>query len=191
MVVHAVLTKDTTTRRLRVLVVEDDQSVSRMLRLSLSAAGSEITEMSTGGDALRVLDYVEVDAVVLDLGLPVRLSGRLLDRLQTGTASPSPALVAISALDAQEATSRYGPLRHHFMSKSFDPWDLVRLIKGQPGIDLGTSRPVRLLDPPATSSRFLDAVRAAALAPHGAYPALCPNHPAGRPPGTSCSGPVF
>ena len=116
------------------LVVEDDQSVSRMLRLSLSAAGFEITEMSTGGDALRVLDSAEVDAVVLDLGLPDDLTGRLLDRLQVGTASPSPVWVAISALDAQEATSRYGPLGHHFMSKPFDPWDLVRLIKGQLGI---------------------------------------------------------
>ncbi len=132
--VNSVLTKDATTRRPRVLVVEDDQSVSRMLRLSLSSAGFEITEMSTGGDALRVLDSAEVDAVVLDLGLPDDLGGKLLGRLQGGAASPSPVWVAISALDPQEATSRYGPLEPHFMSKPFDPWDLARLIKGQLGI---------------------------------------------------------
>ena len=135
MLVHSVLTKDTTTRRPRVLVVEDDQSVSRMLRLSLSAAGFEITALSTGGDALRALDSPEVDAVVLDLGLPDDLGGEVLDRLQRAAATPLPVWVAISALDAQEATSRYGPLGPHFMSKPFDPWDLVRLIKGQLGVD--------------------------------------------------------
>ena len=95
MLVNSVLTKDATTRRPRVLVVEDDQSVSRMLRLSLSSAGFEITEMSTGGDALRVLDSAEVDAVVLDLGLPDDLGGKLLGRLQGGAASPSPTRAAL------------------------------------------------------------------------------------------------
>ena len=116
----------------RVLVVEDDQSVSRMLRLSLSSAGFEITEVSTGADALRALDADRMDAVILDLTLPDGLGGAVLERLRRvgGTRADSPAWVAISALDQAEATERYGPLGRHFLAKPFDPWALVGLLQG-------------------------------------------------------------
>ncbi len=134
MLARDVLTKDSATRLPRVLVVEDDHSVSRMLRLSLNAAGFETTAVSTGGDALRPLDSDDVDAVVLDLGLPDNLGGEVVERLRGGLETSTPVWVVISALDAQEATSRYGQLGTHFISKPFDPWDLVGLLKDQLGI---------------------------------------------------------
>ena len=116
----------------KVLLVEDDQSVSRMLRLSLRSAGFEVTAVSTGVDALRALDAEPVDAVVLDLGLPDRRGGAVLDRLKSEGRSEdeSPAWVVISALDQGEATRQYGPLGRHFVAKPFDPWDLVNLLRG-------------------------------------------------------------
>ena len=57
-----------------VLIVEDDTDLRRMFRTALALAGYEIVEAANGLDALRVMDAIAPDAVVLDLGLPF-LSG--------------------------------------------------------------------------------------------------------------------
>ena len=115
----------------KVLVIEDDQSVSRMLRLCLNSAGFEITGVSTGRDALRVLDRDAVDAVILDLALPDGLGGAVLDRLRTTNHEDmgSPVWVVISTLDSDEASARYGHLGGHFLAKPFDPWDLIKKLQ--------------------------------------------------------------
>ena len=117
--------------RARVLVVESDRGVARMLRFSLRSAGFRITEAPTGEEALRILDHQPPDAVVLDLGLPDGLARAVLDRLyRRGGVNPShPAWVVISSLDREEATKLYGPLGSHFLPKPFDPWDLVKALE--------------------------------------------------------------
>ena len=115
----------------RVLVVEDDPSVTRMLRFSLRDAGFDIAEVTTGGAALRVLEQEPADAVILDLRLPDGLGRAVLDwlRQRSERGDVSPAWVVISVLDRDEATRRYGPLGSRFLSKPFDPWELVRILE--------------------------------------------------------------
>jgi two-component system OmpR family response regulator len=115
----------------RILVVEDNEGLARVLRLSLRAAGFDTTEVSTGRDALDVLAQNSPDAAVVDLQLPDGQGGAVLERLrqldeQTGR---SLVWVVISALDSGEATNRYGPLGTHFLAKPFDPWDLVAMLE--------------------------------------------------------------
>jgi DNA-binding response OmpR family regulator len=61
-------------RRQRILVVEDDGDLRRMFRQMLSLGGYEVLEAGDGLNALRAIDATPLDAVILDLGLPV-LSG--------------------------------------------------------------------------------------------------------------------
>lgn len=111
-------------------MIEDDVSVSRMLRLSLRSAGFDTTEVATGGEALHILEEQPPDAAVLDLQLPDGKGGAVLDWLrQLGEGTRNyPVWVVISALDRDEATRRYGPLGDHFLAKPFDPWDLVAML---------------------------------------------------------------
>ena len=75
--------KDNTAQALgRVLVVEDNQSVKRMLRFSLRDAGFDIAEVSTGAEALQTLENDVPEAIVLDLGLPDGLGGAVLEWLR-------------------------------------------------------------------------------------------------------------
>lgn len=114
----------------RILVVEDDESVIRMLRISLRSAGFDTTEVATGGEALRILEEQPPDAAVLDLQLPDGKGGAVLDWLrQVGEGARNyPVWVVISALDRNEATRRYGSLGDHFLAKPFDPWHLVAML---------------------------------------------------------------
>ena len=61
-------------RRQRILIVEDDGDLRRMFRQMLSLGGYEVLEAGDGLNALRAIEVAALDAVILDLGLPV-LSG--------------------------------------------------------------------------------------------------------------------
>lgn len=111
----------------RILVVEDDQSVRRMLRFSLRSAGFEIFEVSTGAEALHALHRDAPEAIVLDLGLPDGLGGSVLEWLRQSEADPngSAVWVIISARDQTDVVTQCGPLGKHFLAKPFNPWELV------------------------------------------------------------------
>jgi two-component system KDP operon response regulator KdpE len=54
----------------RVLVVDDEPQIHRVLRPALTACGYEVLEAVTGREALKIIATSAPDLVVLDLGLP-------------------------------------------------------------------------------------------------------------------------
>lgn len=54
----------------RILVVDDEPQIQRFLKPALSAAGYEVIEAGTGGEALKAVATRSPDLVILDLGLP-------------------------------------------------------------------------------------------------------------------------
>ena len=58
--------------RQRILVVEDDDAISRMLEVELDEAGYDVFRVARGDDALASIARDRPDAVVLDLRLPDR-----------------------------------------------------------------------------------------------------------------------
>lgn len=65
--------------RSTILVVEDDPALRNLFRAALNAAGYVVLAVEDGMDALRRIDVLTPDAVVLDLALP-RLGGRDVHR---------------------------------------------------------------------------------------------------------------
>ncbi|HEY3139731.1 MAG TPA: response regulator transcription factor [Acidimicrobiales bacterium] len=55
----------------RVLLVEDDQNIVDLIRSNLLVRGYQVDVSRTGGDALRLVDTIGHDVVLLDLMLPV------------------------------------------------------------------------------------------------------------------------
>jgi two-component system, cell cycle sensor histidine kinase and response regulator CckA len=58
------------TRRRRVLLVEDDESVGEGMRFLLADEGFDVRLITRGGDAARAIDESEPDILVLDVNLP-------------------------------------------------------------------------------------------------------------------------
>jgi two-component system KDP operon response regulator KdpE len=52
------------------LVVDDEPAIRRFLRTSLDAEGHQVTEAETGAEAMKLVGRSNLDAVILDLGLP-------------------------------------------------------------------------------------------------------------------------
>ncbi len=54
----------------RILVVDDDPQIRRVMRTTLSAAGYEVTAVSTGDEAIESVRVNRYDLILLDMNLP-------------------------------------------------------------------------------------------------------------------------
>ena len=78
----------------RILVVDDDETIRRTLRINLQARGYEVEEVASGRDALSTLEDAPPDLVILDLGLPDLDGVEVLRRLRRTSRVP---VVVLSA----------------------------------------------------------------------------------------------
>ena len=80
---------------LRVLVVDDDPPIRRLLQTSLAAQGFNVLEAEDGASALALLRRNAMDVVVLDLGMPGMDGFEVIRQLrESGSAIP---IIVLSA----------------------------------------------------------------------------------------------
>jgi two-component system, OmpR family, KDP operon response regulator KdpE len=82
---------------LRVLVIDDEPPIRKLLRVGLSAHGYQITEASNGKMALELFDEQRPDLIVLDLGLPDMQGHELLRTIRAR--NDSVPIVVLSSRD--------------------------------------------------------------------------------------------
>ena len=82
----------------RVLIIEDYYALADIEHLLCTMEGYEVRVAKSGDDGLAVLDEFHPDLVLLDLMLPVELSGtQLLERIRADR-GPEPKVLVVSAL---------------------------------------------------------------------------------------------
>ena len=83
----------------RVLVVDDEPQIQRVLRPSLTASGYEVREAATGREALAAVSAEHSpDLIILDLGLPDMDGKEVLRKLRILTRTP---VIVLSARDRE------------------------------------------------------------------------------------------
>ena len=82
-----------------VLIVDDERSIRRFLRVGLESAGYEIIEASDGREGLSLAASGRPDLVVLDLGLPDMSGFDVLKRLREWSDLP---VLVLTVQDAEE-----------------------------------------------------------------------------------------
>lgn len=87
---------------LRVLVVEDDAAIRKLLNAALTRTGYDVIEAADGRAALAALAIDKPDAVLLDLGLPDRDGLELVPLIKAAQSGLIPALIVVSARDATD-----------------------------------------------------------------------------------------
>jgi len=90
----------------RVLIVDDEAPILKVLRSSLTAAGFEVTTVGTASEAIQAVAQALPDVLILDLGLPDVDGKEVIHSLRQWTKAPIVVLSArhnederISALD--------------------------------------------------------------------------------------------
>jgi two-component system KDP operon response regulator KdpE len=81
-----------------ILLVDDDQSLLRALRIGLSARGYEVATARSGNEGLTQVSLATPDVVVLDLGLPDLDGIEVCRRIRQWSAVP---IIVLSAAGAE------------------------------------------------------------------------------------------
>ncbi len=113
----------TSTQRLRVLVVDDDIAMGRVLTAQMIRRGFEVSSASGGEEALRVLRVCDPALVLLDLSGPGSSTLDVLGRIKQ--IKPEVAVLVFSARHDPEiifAASKLGA--DGYLPKPFEPNDL-------------------------------------------------------------------
>jgi len=72
----------------RVLVIDDEREIRRMLHVALSAHGYALAEASSGREGLSLASIFHPDLIILDLGLPDLDGIEVVGRLREWTRVP-------------------------------------------------------------------------------------------------------
>ena len=96
-----------TEKGMRILVVDDELQIRKLLRVSLSAHGYQVDEAATGEEGIMQTTMLKPDMIILDLGLPDVDGKEVIRRVREWSAVPIIILTArgqeeekIEALDA-------------------------------------------------------------------------------------------
>lgn len=114
--------------KVKVLVVEDEESIRRFITLNLSAAGYLVSGTATGEDALVMLKTLAPRVVVLDLMLP-GING--LEVCQQIRATTPETFVIMLTAKGQDTDKILGLElgADDYMVKPFNPLELIARIK--------------------------------------------------------------
>ncbi|MEH2998892.1 MULTISPECIES: response regulator transcription factor [Bacillus] len=114
----------------KILVVEDEKKIARVLSLELEYEGYEVTVKETGMDGLQALEEESFDLVLLDVMLP-ELSGlEVLRRVRkTNTATPIILITARGSVPDKVSGLDLGA--NDYITKPFDIEELLARIRAQ------------------------------------------------------------
>jgi two-component system KDP operon response regulator KdpE len=117
---------------MRILVIEDAESIRHMIETLVSARGHEVEAVPTGARGLDAAAARPPDAILLDLHLPGAVGGHeVLARLREAEATRAVPIIVISALSDDESKQRAidaGATAYY--TKPFSPTALLKELEG-------------------------------------------------------------
>ncbi|WP_254602878.1 response regulator [Sphingomonas bacterium] len=111
----------------RILIVDDELYIRRLLHGTLARASYEIIEATTGREALALAASASPDAILLDLGLPDRDGLELVPLLKKQAKVPLLVISARDATDDKVAALDLGA--DDYVTKPFDGEELLARLR--------------------------------------------------------------
>jgi CheY-like chemotaxis protein len=117
---------------MRVLVVEDSDSVARMIQALVSARGYEVRTAASGARGLEEVLGWKPDVVLLDINLPGAYDGiEVCQKLRADAATKDLPIIVITAMNDEEVKRRAVDAgANAFYEKPFSPLALLKEIEG-------------------------------------------------------------
>ncbi|MEK4320733.1 response regulator transcription factor [Bacillus sp. FSL K6-3221] len=114
----------------KILVVEDEKKIARVLSLELEYEGYEVTVKETGMDGLQALEEDSFDLVLLDVMLP-ELSGLEVLRRVRKTNTETPIILITARGSVPDKVSGLDLGANDYITKPFDIEELLARIRAQ------------------------------------------------------------
>jgi len=117
--------------RKKILIVDDDEALVRILSVNLSLEGYEVFAAFDGMSAVMSAHKINPDLIILDVRMPAGDGFSVVDRLKLSTKTFTIPIIILSALpkeDIEDKALRAGVTR--CFAKPFDNAELLKYIKG-------------------------------------------------------------
>ena len=111
----------------RVLVIDDDLHIRRLLQSTLTRGGYEPIEATTAAEALALVRSANPDAILLDLGLPDRDGLEIVQLIRKQSAAPILVVSARDATDQKVAALDLGA--DDYVTKPFDSEEVLARLR--------------------------------------------------------------
>lgn len=115
------------TKSVRILVVDDEPAIRRLLRTTLSAQGYDVLEAATATEAHASHQSGKPDIVVLDLGLPDQDGMELIKRIRS--AAQTPIIVLSVRSDERGKVEALDAGADDYVTKPFGAEELVARVR--------------------------------------------------------------
>ncbi len=116
---------------MRILIIEDSDSIRRMIEALVAARGHQVTAVPSGAKGLEEAFENPPDVILLDLNLPGSFDGfEVCERLRANPLTRSVAILIISATsddDAKQRAIAVGATAYY--TKPFSPMALLKEIE--------------------------------------------------------------
>ena len=112
----------------KVLVVEDDKNINKLMALSIGR-GFEINQIYDGGEAIAFVRKNRPDLVILDLMLPHKDGLDICNTIKSDPAISGTIVILVSAMDP--TSNRFKGIKYgadYYIKKPFDPAELRSLV---------------------------------------------------------------
>ncbi|MBV9989806.1 MAG: response regulator transcription factor [Alphaproteobacteria bacterium] len=111
----------------KVLVVDDEPQIRRLLRTGLPPHGYEVVEAATAAEALKLLPREKPDVLILDLGLPDEDGFAIIGKVRAAALTPILVLSARSDVEGKVRALELGA--DDYVTKPFDMAELLARLK--------------------------------------------------------------
>jgi DNA-binding response OmpR family regulator len=114
---------------LTVLLIEDDEDITLLLRMVLGRAGYHLVAVSGSRQGLRALRQHQPQVVILDLGLPDMDGWAVLERIRQGsTGNHVPVLVLSARASEHDREKGRKAGADAYLTKPFEREELLRVL---------------------------------------------------------------
>ena len=115
----------------KILIVEDDQTISKLIAASLSISGYESVPCFDGNEAVHMVRNEEFDLILLDIMLPGLDGFQVMEKIrETGT----PVIFLTAMGDVSDRVKGLKSGAEDYIVKPFSPAELVARVKAHIGI---------------------------------------------------------
>ena len=113
----------------KILIIEDDPKISRLIEIELKFEGFEVSFAYDGKEGLNSAKYNSYDLIILDLMLPKMNGIEVCKRIREFSEVPIIMLTAKDEVSDKVVGFDYGA--DDYMTKPFNPLELVARVKSQ------------------------------------------------------------
>ena len=113
----------------KILVVDDEQDIVRILMMRLRAAGYDVVTANTGAVAVRMAEMTAPDLLILDIGMPDGDGHLVANRLQENAKTSRIPLIFLTARTSEkDRMQAYQAGVCRYLTKPFKPEELLSTV---------------------------------------------------------------